>query len=116
MKPTETIVHCDTSGVQPVMSYIAQAVRPRPINSRMRVSTLPISRPTTNMQSHRAEPARPHDDAGGDDRIAHQRLQIGRHQRQRGQIGDADDEDEEHADGKVAVEEQARIDEGFFAP
>ena len=24
------IVHCDTSGVQPVMSYIAQAVRPRP--------------------------------------------------------------------------------------
>ena len=49
IKPLPMIVVCDTSGVQPVMSYIAQAVSARPNASRRRVSTRPISRPTTNM-------------------------------------------------------------------
>ncbi len=59
MKPTETIVHCETSGVQPVMSYIAHAVSPKPSASNARVSTLPTSRPTMNMQSMVPSPRGP---------------------------------------------------------
>ena len=59
MKPVQMIVHCETSGVQPVMSYIAQAVSRRPSSSSQRVSTLPISRPTMNMHSMVPRPRGP---------------------------------------------------------
>ena len=65
---------------------------------------------------HGADAARPHDDAGGDDRIVHELLQIGRLQRHRRVIGEADDDDEQHAGGEVAIAEQRRPHERLVRP
>ncbi len=59
MNPTQAMVHSETAGVQPVMVYIDHAVRPKPIVRRIRVSTLPIIRPTTNMQAMVPSPRGP---------------------------------------------------------
>ena len=60
---------------------------------------------------HRPHAARPHDKARGDDGIIHQLLQIRRLQRHRGVIGQADDDDEQHAGGEIAVAKHRRFDE-----
>ena len=50
MNPVTAIVHCETFGFHPVMSYIAQAVSSRPIRINSLVSIRPMRRPTRNMQ------------------------------------------------------------------
>ena len=66
------------------------------------------------MHGHGAEAARPQDEARRDHRIAHQRLQVGRHQRQRGEIGDADHEDEDHPDEKLRSRKSGGLHEGIL--
>ena len=51
MNPVVMIRDSETSGVQPVMSDIAQAVSPRPANSSHLISILPISFPTKNIHN-----------------------------------------------------------------
>jgi len=77
MKPVTAIVHCETFGFHPVMSYMAQAVNSRPIRIRTLVSTRPTRRPTRNMQAIVPRPRGPMDDPCGHHGITHQRLQIG---------------------------------------
>ena len=60
-----------------------------------RVSTRPISLPDDQHGGHRADAPRPQHEARGDDRVIHEILQIGRLQRQRGVVGEADDRDED---------------------
>ena len=57
---------------------------------------------------HGANAARPHHQAGGDDRIVHELLQVRRLQRHRGVIGESDDGDEQHAGREIAVAKHRR--------
>src|SRR5258705_13638781 len=51
---------------------------------------------------------------GGDDRVIHEILKIGSEQRQRGEIRDADDEDEKRASREIAIAEKRRVHKGLI--
>ena len=116
MKPVTAMVHCETFWFQPVMSYIAQAVSSEPDHQQDPRIDLADQAADHEHAGHRADSARTHHQTRGHHGIAHQRLQIGRQQRHRRQIGDADDEDEQHPDGEIAVQEQSRIHEWNSRP
>src|SRR5882672_3634292 len=90
MNPVTAIVHCETFGFHPVMSYMAQAVSSRPVMSSSLISIRPISRPTRNMQSIVPSPRGPMT-IPADHGITHQGLQIGGQQRQGREVGYPDD-------------------------
>ena len=105
--PVRTSVHCETSGVKPVISHSTAAVSSRPTaSSSARIDAVDDAA-DDHHGDHGADAARRQHQAGGDHRIAHQVLQVGRDQRQRRQQDDADHEDEAEADGEVAVLEDA---------
>ncbi|MNL27364.1 hypothetical protein D3C87_1489520 [compost metagenome] len=62
---------------------------------------------------HRPQSAWPHDHAGGEHRVPHQGLQVGCHQCQRGQVGDANDKDKHHRHRVIAIFEQLQADKGL---
>ena len=62
---------------------------------------------------HRAYAPGPHDEPGSDDRVVHQSLEIGRQQRQRGEVADADNGDEKRSGHKIAVAEKRRPHKGL---
>jgi hypothetical protein len=59
MKPVTMIVVCETSGVQPDMSYIAQALTPRPAPSSRRDVDLADQAADQEHADHRAMPRGP---------------------------------------------------------
>ena len=72
--------------------------------------------PDQEHHQHGAHAARCQHHPGGQHRVAHQVLQVGREQRQRGEQDDADQEDEDQTGGEVAVSEQARVHERMGRP
>ena len=114
--PVRISVHCETSGVKPVISHSTAGGQQQADGQQDARIDAVDDAADDHHGHHGADAARRQDQAGGDHRIAHQVLQVGREQRERGEQDDADHEDEAEPDGEVAVAEDARIDEGLLRP